>query len=143
MEVAPVHQVENEAEFVRGVEGVGHADNEGTVMASAHQAQHYPLVQGQSLSLLHLNALLIKTLKQSKSVLFILQLPALPAHLHCVHLARVRLPAPVHLSEPAPPDNSVDREVVHAEVYIEFQILPLTEPGGVIYFNLNSISKLK
>ena len=110
VKVAPVHEVEDEAELVLGVEGVGHADNEGTVVARAHQTQHNPLVQGQSLALLHLNALLIKTL-------------------HGVHLARVGLPAPVHLSEPAPPYNSVDREVVHAEVYIEFQILPLTEPG--------------
>ena len=110
VEVATVHEVEDEAEFVLGVEGVGHADNEGTVVAGADQAQHYPLVQGQSLALLHLNALLIKTL-------------------HGVHLARVGLPAPVHLAEPAPADNSVDREVVHAEVYVQFQILPLTEPG--------------
>ena len=89
VEVAPVHEVEDEAELVLGVEGVGHADNEGTVVARADQTQHYPLVEGQSLALLHLNALLIKTL-------------------HGVHLARVGLPAPVHLSEPASADNSVD-----------------------------------
>ena len=51
------------------------------------------------------------------------------SHLHGVHLARVGLPAPVDLSEPGPADNSVDREVVHAEVDVEFQILPLTDPG--------------
>ena len=63
VEVATVHEVEDEAEFVLGVEGVGHADNEGAVVASADQAQHDPLVQSQSLALLHLNALLVKTLK--------------------------------------------------------------------------------
>ena len=63
VEVAPVHEVEDEAELVLGVEGVGHADNEGAVVAGADQAQHYPLVEGQGLALLHLNALLIKTLK--------------------------------------------------------------------------------
>ena len=66
VKVAPVHEVEDEAELVLGVEGVGHADDEGTVVAGAHQAQHYPLVQGQSLALLHLNALLIKTLKYKR-----------------------------------------------------------------------------
>ena len=89
VEVATVHEVEDEAEFVLGVEGVGHADNEGAVVASADQTQHDPLVEGQRFALLHLNALLIKTL-------------------HGVHLARVGLPAPVHLSEPASADNSVD-----------------------------------
>ena len=67
VEVAAVHEVEDEAEFVLGVEGVGHADNEGAVVACADQAQHYPLVEGQGLPLLHLNALLIKTLKQAGS----------------------------------------------------------------------------
>ena len=68
VEVATVHEVEDEAEFVLGVEGVGHADNEGAVVASADQTQHDPLVEGQRFALLHLNALLIKTLKQSESV---------------------------------------------------------------------------
>ena len=131
VKVAPVHEVEDEAELVLGVEGVGHADNEGAVVACADQAQHYPLVEGQGLPLLHLNALLIKTLKQSQGVIVIVRQPTRlsPPHLHGVHLPRVRLPAPVHLSEPAPPYDAVDREVVHAEVYIELQILPLTEPG--------------
>ena len=117
VEVAPVHEVEDEAELVLGVEGVGHADDEGTVVACADQAQHYPLVESQGLSLLHLYPFLVKTL-------------------HGVHLARVCLPAAVHLSEPPTSDNSVDREVVHAQVYIQLQILPLTEPGGVIYSTL-------
>ena len=127
VKVAPVHEVEDEAELVLGVEGVGHADNEGAVVACADQAQHYPLVEGQGLPLLHLNALLIKTLKHAVS--HSSGVSQALAHLHGVHLARVRLPAPVNLSEPTSADNSVDREVVHAEVYIEFQILPLTEPG--------------
>ena len=65
VEVAPVHEVEDEAELVLGVEGVGHADDEGTVVAGAHQAQHYPLVQGQGLALLHLDAFFVQTLKQN------------------------------------------------------------------------------
>ena len=63
VEVSTVHEVEDEAELVLGVEGVCHADYEGAVVASADQAQHDPLVQSQSLTLLHLNALLVKTLK--------------------------------------------------------------------------------
>ena len=36
VEVAPVHQVEDEAELVGGVEGVGHTHDEGTVVTRAH-----------------------------------------------------------------------------------------------------------
>lgn len=36
VEVAPIHQVEDEAELVGGVEGVGHAHDEGTVVTRAH-----------------------------------------------------------------------------------------------------------
>ena len=56
--------------------------------------------------------------------------------LHGVHLARVSLPTAVDLSKAPMTNNSVDREVVHAQVYIQLQILPLTEPGGVIYSTL-------
>ena len=63
MEVAAVHEVEDEAELVGGVECVGHADDEGAVVAGAHKAQHDALVQRQGLALLHLDALLVQTLK--------------------------------------------------------------------------------
>ena len=39
VQVAPVHQVQDEAELVRGVEGVGHAYNEWTVV-SCHNTNH-------------------------------------------------------------------------------------------------------
>ena len=39
VQVAPVHQVQDEAELVRGVEGVGHAYNEWTVVA-CHNTNH-------------------------------------------------------------------------------------------------------
>ena len=63
VEVAPVHEVEDEAELVLGVEGVGHAHDEGAVVACADEAEHDPLIECQSLSLLHLNAFLVETLK--------------------------------------------------------------------------------
>ena len=66
VEVAPVHEVEDEAELVGGVEGVGHADNEGAVVAGAHEAEHDALVQRQGLALLHLDALLVQTLETKK-----------------------------------------------------------------------------
>ena len=66
MEVAAVHEVEDEAELVGGVEGVGHADNEGAVVAGAHEAEHDALVQRQGLALLHLDALLVQTLETKK-----------------------------------------------------------------------------
>ena len=33
VKVSTVHEVEDEAELVWGVEGIGHADNEGTIVA--------------------------------------------------------------------------------------------------------------
>lgn len=63
VKVSTVHEVEYEAELVRGVEGVGHADNEGAIVARGHQAQHNPLVQGKGLSLLHFYAFFVQTLK--------------------------------------------------------------------------------
>ena len=63
VEVAAIHEVEDEAELVGGVEGVGHTDNEGAVVAGAHKAQHDALVQRQGLALLHLDAFLVQTLK--------------------------------------------------------------------------------
>ena len=68
MEVAAVHEVEDEAELVGGVEGVGHADNEGAVVAGAHEAEHDALVQRQGLALLHLDALLVQTLETKKII---------------------------------------------------------------------------
>ena len=81
VKVSPVHEVQDEAELVGGVEGVGHADDEGAVVARGHlqdivllqriwyyyvhQAQHDPLVQGQGLALLHLDAFFVQTLKQN------------------------------------------------------------------------------
>ena len=44
VQVPTVHQVQDEAELIRGVEGVGHAHDEGAVMPGRHQAQHDPLV---------------------------------------------------------------------------------------------------
>ena len=67
VEVAAVHEVEDEAELVGGVEGVGHADDEGAVVAGAHEAEHDALVQRQGLALLHLDALLVQTLETKKS----------------------------------------------------------------------------
>ena len=64
VEVPAIHQVQDETELVRGVEGIGHTDDEGAVMASGNQAQHYPLIQCQSLPLLHLYSLFVQTLKQ-------------------------------------------------------------------------------
>ena len=51
------------------------------------------------------------------------------ADLHGVHLAGVRLAASIDLPEAAPPDNTMDGEVVHAERDVQLQVLPLTEPG--------------
>ena len=45
------------------MEGVGHAHDEGAVVACADEAEHDPLIECQSLSLLHLNAFLVETLK--------------------------------------------------------------------------------
>ena len=45
VKVAAVHEVENEAEFVGCVEGVGHAHDEGTVLTSTDKAKHYPLIE--------------------------------------------------------------------------------------------------
>ena len=59
MQVSPVHQIQDEAELVRGVKGVGHADDEGTILSSTDQAEHDALVQRQSLSLLHFDPLLV------------------------------------------------------------------------------------
>ena len=36
VKVSSVHEVQDEAEFVRSMEGVGHADDEGTVVTRAH-----------------------------------------------------------------------------------------------------------
>ena len=63
VKVSPIHEVQDEAEFVGSMKGVCHADNEGTVMTRAHQTQHYPLIQRQGLSLLHLDSFLVQTLK--------------------------------------------------------------------------------
>ena len=64
VQVSPVHEVQDEAELVGGVEGIGHTDYEGAVMSCGHQAQHDPLIQRQGLALLHLDPLLVKTLQQ-------------------------------------------------------------------------------
>ena len=53
----------------------------------------------------------------------------LSTYLHCVHLAGVGLPAAVDLPEAAPADDPVDGEVVHAQLDVQLQVLPLTEPG--------------
>ena len=63
VQVSTVHEVEDKAELVRGVEGVGHANNEGTIVARGHQTQHDPLVQGKGLALLHFDAFFVQTLK--------------------------------------------------------------------------------
>ena len=63
MKISTIHEVEDEAELVLGVEGVCHADDEGAVVACADEAEHDPLIECQSLSLLHLNAFLVETLK--------------------------------------------------------------------------------
>ena len=63
VQVATIHQVQYEAQLIRGVEGVGHAHDEGTVVASGHQAQHDPLIQSQGFPLLHLDPLLVQALK--------------------------------------------------------------------------------
>ena len=65
MKISTIHEVEDEAEFVRGVESVGHTNYEGTVVTCAHQTQHDPLVQCQCLPLLHLDPLLVQTLKHT------------------------------------------------------------------------------
>ena len=65
VQVSTVHEVEDKAELVRGVEGVGHANNEWTIVARGHQTQHDPLVQCQCLPLLHLDPLLVQTLKHT------------------------------------------------------------------------------
>lgn len=97
MQVAPVHQIEDEAQLVGRVEGVRHADDERAVLTRADQRQHDALVERQRLALLHLDALLIEAF-------------------HGVHLARVGLPAAVHLAEAAPADDPVHAEVVHRQL---------------------------
>ena len=56
-------------------------------------------------------------------------------YLHGVHFPRIRFPASVDLPEPAAADYSVNREVVHAQVDVQFQILPLTKPSPDIHKN--------
>ena len=63
VQVSTVHEVENKAKLVWCVEGVGHADDEGTIVASWHQTQHDPLIQGKGLTLLHFDAFFVQTLK--------------------------------------------------------------------------------
>ena len=74
------------------------------------EAEHDPFVEGQRLSLLHLDPLLVETL-------------------HCVHLARVRLPASVDLAESSPSDDPVHGEVIHRQLHVQLEILPLAETG--------------
>ena len=99
----------NEAELVWGVEGVGHADDEGTVLAGGDQGEHDPLVESQRLPLLHLDPLLVQAF-------------------HGVHLARVGLAAAVDLAEAAAADDPVHGEVVHRQLQVQLQVLPLAKP---------------
>ena len=62
VKVSAVHEVEDKAKLVRGVEGVGHTDDEGAIVARWHQTQHDPLVQGKGLTLLHFDAFFVQTL---------------------------------------------------------------------------------
>jgi len=113
VQVAAVHQVEDEAELVRRVEGVGHADDERTVLAGGDEAQHDSFVEGKRFALLHLDPLLVQTL-------------------HGVHLARVGFPASVDFSESSASDDPVNGEVVHAEGDVQFQIFPLAKTGKFV-----------
>jgi hypothetical protein len=45
---------------------------------------------------------------------------------------RVRLAASVDLAKPAAPDDSVHGEVGHAQLNVELEVLPLTEPGELV-----------
>lgn len=108
MEIAAVHEVEDEAQLVGRLESVGHAHNERTVLASRDQREHDPFVECQSFTLFHFDSLLVQTL-------------------HGVHFARVRFPAAVHLAEATTANDAVYTEIVHRQLNVEFQILPLAK----------------
>lgn len=110
VKVAAVHQVEYEAQLVRRLEGVGHADDEGTVLSGGHQTEHHTFVQRQRLSLFHFDALFIETL-------------------HCVHFPCVGLPTAVHLAKASSANDSVHAKVVHSELYVQLEVLPLAKTG--------------
>lgn len=63
----------------------------------ADEWQHYPLVERQSLALLHFNSLFVEAL-------------------HGVHFAGVRLAAAVDFSEPSSTYDAVNTEVVHCQL---------------------------
>ena len=108
VQVAAVHEVEYEAELVGRVERVGHADDEGRAVAAAHRREHDAFVERQTLALLHLDALLVQAL-------------------HCIHFAGVGLAAAVHFAEAAATDDAVHAEVVHGQLQVELEVLPLAE----------------
>ena len=72
-----------EAQFVLGVEGVGHADNKWAVLSGGDQAKHDPFVEGQGLALFHLDAFLVQAF-------------------HGVHFPGVGFAATVNLTETTP-----------------------------------------
>lgn len=97
MQVAAVHEVEDEAELAGRVESVSHAHDERAVLAGRHKAQHRSLVQRKRFALLHLDALLVETL-------------------HGVHLACVDLSTAVNFTEASAPDDAKHAEVVHRKL---------------------------
>lgn len=97
VQVAAVHQIENEAEFAGRVESVSHANDEGAIFSSRYEAQHCSLVESQRFALLHLDTLFIETL-------------------HRIHFSRVDLSATVHLSEAPASDYTKNTKVIHREL---------------------------
>lgn len=98
VQVTAIHQIEDEAELAGRVKCVSHANDEGTVFASRHEAQHGSLVQCQRLALLHLDALLVEAF-------------------HCVHFSSVDFSAAVNLAEAATADDAQHAEVVHRQLW--------------------------
>jgi hypothetical protein len=108
MQVAAVHQIQNETELVGRVKRVRHAHYERTVLPCTHEGEHDAFVQRQRLSLLHFYPLLVQTL-------------------HGVHLPGVGLPTTVNLAEAASPYYSVHAEVVHRQLRKRNELRPRRE----------------
>lgn len=127
VQVTTVHQVENEAELAGRVKSISHANDKRAIFAGWYEAQHCSFVQRQCFALLHLDSLFIETF-------------------HCIHLAGVDLPTPVHLTEATASYYAKDAEVIHRELLkgesvkrgqirlvccylqIKLKILPLKKP---------------
>jgi hypothetical protein len=101
MQVAPVHQIQDETEFVGRVKGVRHTDNEWTVLASADKTKHYTFVKCEGFTLLHFDPFFVQTF-------------------HGVHFSGIRFPASVYFSESSSTDDPVNGEIVHAQLDVQF-----------------------